>query len=418
MRIPVVYVASLLALALTAGPARAQDEGGLGLDLSGDSNTQSNQQSQDTGEGTSPDAEAGGMGLGLDLSSGPGADLQPRFALVGLDTPERAGAAQAKRWMGWLQSVALRTGRVAKAAEPAEVREQLASDYASALRCEAASCLSGPAETLDADLLTTARLALEDEGWTLRLWTYDRDRGVVETDVVTGRKPTDSNFIREAGEVLSKRVAALARPRSLLKVTSNVSQAVVRVGERMLGVGTVEAKLPPGEVQLIVEADDYSTYTKALTLVPGETQEVAVRLELNGPAPDGPPADAVAGVKKKKSGPSGPSVFSRPALYTTVLGLAAVGAGVAMGMGLQGRVQDANGDGVMDLSRTEYMAARQQSMISTALMAGGGAVAGGSLLWLLIVPARSEPVSSSVAPVSSGKGTGGTALHFVLGGSF
>ncbi|WNG54541.1 PEGA domain-containing protein [Archangium gephyra] len=417
MRTPVVYVAGLLALALAAGPARAQ---GLGLDLSGDSSTQSNEQQQDTGEGTPPDADQGGMGLGLDLSSGtPGAELQPRFALVGLDTPERAGAAAAKRWMGWLQSVALRTGRVARAAEPSEVREQLASDYAAALRCEEASCLSGPADTMDADLLTTARLALEDEGWTLRLWTYDRDRGVVETDVVTGRKPTDSNFIREAGEVLSKRVTALARPRSMLKVSSNVSQAVVRVGERMLGVGTIEAKLPPGEVQLIVEADEYSTYTKTLTLVSGETQEVAVRLELNGPAPDGPPLDAVASVKKKKSsGPSGPSVFSRPALYTTVLGLAAVGAGVAMGMGLQGKVQDANGDGIMDVSRAEYLAARQQSMIATALMAGGGAVAGGSLLWLFIVPARSEPVSSSVAPVSNGKGTSGTALHFVIGGSF
>ncbi|KFA89641.1 PEGA domain-containing protein [Archangium violaceum] len=421
MRTPVVYVAGLLALALAAGPARAQ---GLGLDLSGDSSTQGNEQQQDSGEdsgeGTPPDGDQGGMGLGLDLSSGtPGADLQPRFALVGLDTPERAGAAAAKRWMGWLQAVALRTGRVARAAEPSEVREQLASDYEAALRCQEASCLSGPADTIDADLLTTARLALEDEGWTLRLWTYDRDRGVVETDVVTGRKPTDSNFIREAGEVLSRRVTELARPRSMLKVSSNVSQAVVRVGERMLGVGTVEAKLPPGEVQLIVEADEYSTYTKTLTLVSGETQEVAVRLELNGPAPEGPPSDAVAGVKKKKSsGSSGPTVFSRPALYTTVLGLAAVGAGVAMGMGLQGKVQDANGDGIMDVSRAEYLAARQQSMIATALMAGGGAVAGGSLLWLFIVPARSEPVSSSVAPVSNGKGTSGTALHFVIGGSF
>ncbi|MFY0563903.1 PEGA domain-containing protein [Archangium lansingense] len=416
MRTPVVYVAGLLALALASGPARAQ-EGGLGLDLSGDSSTQSNEQSEDSGEGTPQDAG----NLGLDLSGGTaGADLQPRFALVGLDTPERAGAAAAKRWVGWLQSVALRTGRVVKVSDPAGAREQLASDYASALRCEEPSCLSGPAETLDADLLTTARLALEDGGWTLRLWTYDRDRGVVETDVVQGRKPTDSNFIREAGTVLSKRVTELARPRSMLKVSSNVSQAVVRVGERMLGVGNVEVKLPPGEVQLFVEADEYSTYTKTLTLVPGETLEVAARLELNGPAPDGPPAEAVASAKKKSSRKSsgGPSLFSRPAFYTTVLGLAAVGAGVAMGMGLQGKVQDANGDGVMDLSRTEYLALRQQSMLSTALMAGGGAVAGGSLLWLVVVPARSEPVSSSVAPVSSGKGTSSTALHFVIGGSF
>jgi hypothetical protein len=421
MRTPVVYVAGLLALALAAGPARAQ-EGGLGLDLSGDSTTQTpTEQPQDSGEGASQDS--GGM-MGLDLSGAitpAGPDLQPRFALVGLDTPERAGAAVAKRWVGWLQAQALRTGVVAKAADPAEAREQLAADYESALRCEEASCLSGPAETLDAELVTTARLALEDGGWTLRLWTYDRDRGVVETDVVQGRKPNDSNFIREAGAVLSKRVTELARQRSLLKVSCNVSQAVVRVGERMLGVGNVEAKLPPGEVQLVVEADEYTSYTKTLTLAPGETQEVSVRLELNGPAPEGPPADAVAKVKKtKKSGKSsgGPSIFSRPALYTAVVGLAALGAGVAMGLPLQGKAQDANSDGVLDISRKEYLAARQQSMISTALMAGGGAVAGGSLLWLLIVPQRSTPVSSSVAPVTNGTGSSSTALHLVIGGSF
>ncbi|QRK12480.1 PEGA domain-containing protein [Archangium violaceum] len=414
MRTPVVCVAGLLALALAAGPARAQ--GGLGLDLSGDSNTQTPQeQSQDSSE----DAAQDSGNLGLDLSGGSAdADLQPRFALVGLETPERAGAAVAKRWVGWLQAQALRSGRVVRVAETAEVRQQLEADYDSALRCQEASCLRGPADMLDADLLTTARLALEDEGWTLRLWTYDRDRGVVEMDVVTGRKPNDSNFIREAGEVLSKRVEELARPRALLKVSCNVSQAVVRVGERMLGVGNVEAKLPPGEVELIVEADEYSSYTKTLTLASGETQEVSVRLEFNGPAPEGPPEDVVVAKKSRKSS-SGPSLFSRPAFYTTVLGLAAVGAGVALGMGLQGKAQDANGDGVIDISRKEYLAARQQSTISTALMAGGGAVAGGSLLWLLIVPQRSAPASSTVAPVSSGTGTSGTtALHFVIGGSF
>lgn len=415
MRTPVVYMAGLMALALAASPARAQ--GGLGLDLSGDSNTTQtpNEQTQDPNEGLPQDT-----GMGLDLSgSTSGADLQPRFVLVGLDTPERAGAAVAKRWLGWLQAQALRTGKVVKSADAAEARKQLAADYEGTVRCGEASCLSGPADTLDADLLTTARLALEDGGWTLRLWTYDRDRGVVETDVVSGRKPNDSNFIREAGATLAKRVSALAKPRALLKVSSNVSQAVVRAGSRMLGVGNVEAKLPPGEVQLAVEADDYTPYNKTLTLAPGETQEVSVRLELNGPAPEGPPADAVAVVKKKSSGSSGPSVFSRPALYTLVVGLAAAGAGVALGMSAQSAAsKGVDGQGVQNITRAEYLAARQQSTIGTALLAGGGALAAGSVLWLVIVPARSAP-TPSVAPVaSSGSANGSTSLHLVLGGSF
>ena len=411
MRTPLVYVAGLLALALASGPARAQD---LGLDLSEDSNTQ--QPPPEQGEDPPPDSGS----LGLDLSGGTaGADLQPRFALVGLDTPERAGAAASKRWVGWLQSVAFKTGRVARASDPADARKQLGADYAGALRCSEASCLSAPADTLDADLLTTARLALEDGGWTLRLWTYDRDRGVVELDVVTGRKPTDSAFIREAGAVLTRRVTELARPRGLLKVTSNVPQAVVRVGSRLLGVGTIETKLPPGELQLVVEADDYAPFSKTVTLAPGETQEVAARLELLGSSPDGPPSDAVASVTKKSSGPSGPSIFTRPALYTTVLGLAVAGVGVAMGMGLQGKVVDADGDGVQDLSRSDYLALRQQSALATALIAAGGTVTAGSVVWLVVVPQRSGPASTSVAPVTSGPGSSGTtALHLVFGGSF
>ncbi len=344
--------------------------------------------------------------------------------LVGLDTPDRAGAAVAKRWVGWLQSQVLRTGQVASGADVTRSRSSSRRRYENTLRCESVECFKGFADTLDADLLTTARLALEDGGWTLRLWTYNRDRGVVETDVVTGRKPADSNFIRQAGDTLAKRVSELARPRSLLKVSVNVSQAVVRVGERMLGVGTVEAKLPPGEVQLIVEADEYTPYTKSVTLTPGQTEEVQVRLELNGPAPEGPPADAVAGVKKKKSSKSSgeSSVFSRPAFYTAMVGLAAVGVGVVLGTSAKSVADLArtpDGNGVVGVTRREYEAARQQSAISSALMAGGGALAGGSLLWLIIVPARSAPPSSSLGPVSSGTGgTGGTALHLVIGGSF
>jgi hypothetical protein len=245
---------------------------------------------------------------------------------------------------------------------------------------------------------------------------------VVETDEVTGRKPADSNFIRQAGAMLSKRVTELARPRALLKVSSNVSAAVVRVGERMLGVGTIEAKLPPGEVQLIVEADEYTPFTRTLTLTPGKTEEVQVRLELNGPAPEGPPAEAVA-TKKKKSGKSsssssgGGSLFSRPALYSAVVGLAAVGVGAALGSSSKGVISRAQPDsnGVVGVTRAEYQAAQQQGSLATALMAGGGALAGGSLLWLVIVPSRAEPPSSSLGTVTD---KGGTSLHLVVGGSF
>ncbi|MFY0583937.1 PEGA domain-containing protein [Cystobacter fuscus] len=170
-----------------------------------------------------------------------------------------------------------------------------------------------------------------------------------------------------------------------------MSRAVVRVGSRVLGVGTVEAKLPPGDNEIVVEADDYNTYTKTVTLTPGETKELAVRLEFSGAAPESPLAelDERTSVKKKKSGSSGGTIFSRPALYTTVLGLAAVGAGVAMGLPLQQRRLKIDRQGVVDITRPEYDSMRQQALLSTALMAGGGAVAAGS--WPGSSSCRSTP---------------------------
>lgn len=413
MRTPLVYVVGLMALALAVGPASARAQG-LGLDLSGDTNPQQPPQQDPQGDENPPDTGS----LGLDLSGATtGSDLQPRFALVGLDTPERAGAAVARRWVNWLQSVAFKTGQVAKGSDPADAKKQLAADYTNVLRCTQAACFGPAADTLDTDLLTTARLALEDGGWTLRLWTFDRDRGVVETDTVTGRKPTDSAFIKEAGATLAKRVMGLAKPRSILKVSSNVGSAVVRAGQRILGTGNVEAKLPPGDVQLVVEADDYAPFTKTLTLKPGETQEVTARLEFNSASPEGPPSDAVASAKRS-SGPSGPSLFTRPALYTAIVGAVLVGVGVAMGSGLKGKVVDANGDGIQDITRSQYLALRQQAMLATGLMAGGGALAAGSVVWLAVVPQRSGPSSTSVAPVSNGASKGSTAVNLVFGGSF
>jgi|GEM_PF-6400489 len=66
MRIPAIPFAALLALALLAAPSWAQEPGGLGLDLTDDSSAEPRQEP--------------GMAV----------DLLPRFALVGLYSPDRA----------------------------------------------------------------------------------------------------------------------------------------------------------------------------------------------------------------------------------------------------------------------------------------------------------------------------------------
>ncbi|MDY7232195.1 PEGA domain-containing protein [Hyalangium rubrum] len=403
-----------LTLLLAASTAQAQqDQGGMGLDLSG---SDSQSESTDTQE------SAEQAGIGLDISGDVAkTELLPRVVLLGLDTPERAGAAQSGRWIKALYG-ALRT-TVAQALPGASIkdaRERLTEDYATALRCAEASCLSGPAETLDADLLVTSRLALEDDGWTFRLWTFDRDRNKVETDSVTGRNPRDAKFIKASADLLAQRVRGLARPRAVLKVNVNIPQAVVRLGERTLGVGSLETKVAPGQGNLIVEADEFTPFAKTVSLPPGQTTTVEVYLQAANQVSDGP-SEMVAEAARKSSGPT---IFGRPALYTAVVGILAVGAGMVVGQGakkIASRAPDTDGNGIANITRQERLDAQNQANLSTALVAGGAAVAGGSVLWLALVPTRSAPPPAeapAVAP-AGGSGTGTrSSLQLFLGGNF
>jgi hypothetical protein len=388
----------------------------MGLDLSGEDTTQSDQETPAPGE------EQPGS-IGLDLSGDTGStELLPRVVLLGLHTPERAGAAMASRWLRGLYTASRTNDQWVLSAPLKEVREKLADGYTAALRCEEASCLAEPADTLEADLLVTARLALEDDGWTFRLWTYDRDRKQVETDVLTGRAPRDAKFQKAAAELLAQRIQGLARKRAILQVKVNVPQAVSRLGERMLGVGNLEVNVAPGEANLIVEAEGFSSFAKTIALRPGEKNTVDVYLELSGPAPDSPPSEVVAEATKQQKEPSGPTLLGRPALYTAVIGVLAIGAGVMVGQqakAIASRAPDANGDGIADITRRERLQGRDKANLSTALVAGGAAAAGGSVLWLVLTPTRSEPAKTVAPGRASGGARGGTtSLQLILGGNF
>jgi hypothetical protein len=237
--------------------------------------------------------------------------------------------------------------------------------------------------------------------------------------VVTGRNPRDARFMREGAAVLAQRVQGLTRSRALLKVSVNAPQAVVRLGERTLGVGSLEAKVPPVEATLTVEAEDFTPFTRTITPQPGETTTVEVYLEAAGPAPDSP-LDAVAETRKRRQGPSGPSLLTRPAVYTAVVGLLAAGAGVMVGQQAKkvgARAVDADGNGIVDITWRERLDAGRKANLSTALVAGGAAVTGGSVAWLLLVPQTESPrAAPGLASTSSGGST--TSLHLFLGGSF
>jgi hypothetical protein len=371
----------------------------LGLDLTG-----SNSGQEQPGE------------FSLDLTSElTRAELMPRVVLMGLDMPERSGSAVATKWLRRLYTAIRTNDQWVLSAPLKEVREKLGGGYTAALRCQEAECLAESADTLEADLLVTARLALEDKAWTLRLWTYNPDDGKVEMDVLKGRSPRELKFQKAGARLLARRVKGLARLRSILKVTVNVPQAVVRLGERTLGVGTLEARVPPGVANLTVEADEFTSFAQTITLTSGERNSVEVYLETLGPPPDSP-----SDIELARRGGAVPAVLKRPALYTAMVGVLAVGAGLMVrqqAREIARRAEDANGDGIADITRRERLSGRDKANLSTALVAGGTALAGGSAVWILLVPVQGEAPRATPRLASSGTSSS-ASLHLFLGGTF
>jgi hypothetical protein len=141
---------------------------------------------------------------------------------------------------------------------------------------------------------------------------------------------------------------------------------------------------------------------------PGKTEEVQVRLELNGPRRKGrprtrwPPEEEVGQVLLLSLLLRGGSLFSRPALYTAVVGLAAVGRGGGARLELQGASSAGPSRMPMAWWASPGPSTRPPAagVAGHGPLAGGGALAGGSLLWLVIVPSRAEPPSSSLGTVT------------------
>jgi hypothetical protein len=126
---------------------------------------------------------------------------------------------------------------------------------------------------------------------------------------------------------------------------------------------------------------------------------------------------------KRESSSSSPAVLRRPALYTAVVGALVMGAGVAVRMQakkLADQAPDTDGNGIANITRQERLDLKSKANLSTALLAGGAAVAGGSVLWLVLMPTQSaapKGPAANVAPGASG-GAPSTALHLIVGGSF
>jgi hypothetical protein len=98
--------------------------------------------------------------------------------------------------------------------------------------------------------------------------------------------------------------------------------------------------------------------------------------------------------------PAGPSVFKHPGLYLAIAGVAASAIGVYFGAqakAVERRALDADGDGRLDITRTDALTAQRHALLSNALVGSGIGAALLGTTWVLVLPVRTANVTAGLA---------------------
>lgn len=369
-----------------------------------------------------PPQDMGGFGLDL-TGDTPRIDLRPTLALIGvavkpsgggpITAPGATDRALAERITSTLLGEARKSGSF-QVLTPDEVRTKLALGYADALRCAEPQCLERILRQLDAERALIIQLTPAVKETQVRLIGFSRAQRSVETADVENEGPPRDELQTAIADNAQPMLQKLAAPLAVLKVTPTPATAKVLLGGVELGTGAIEKKVSAGTYLLRITADGMAPFERDITLEPGGALDVPVSLSSLQPgarvaAYEDP--DMAPGVRASAGG--GPAIWSRPGFYVALGGLAVVAAGAGMGAMAQSvgaRAVDANGDGVLDITRGEALAAERNALLGNILMGVGGAAIAGGAAWMFIAP--------SPRPASAAVGSGGMGLTVVAGGTF
>lgn len=320
--------------------------------------------------------------FGLDLTS-EGPDLRPSIAFLGVtSTPENAEAAVAASQL--LEKLSRDSNRFARVLAPAELQQLLGDGYADALTCAEAACLTGLSHRLSVDRLLRAELT--ESGLTLH--GYDWGSEKVETLTV------DPKVLKPARGA-EKRFAAETEPlfRTLgtvvgsLKVSTNVETAEIRWGGRLVGTGTeVKTVVAAGTHPLTVSAPKYKTEEYSVTVTPAGTTEESVTLEA-APEEAQQVAQSDVELEIQRRPPSPKPLWERPGTYVAAAGVAVLAIGLGFGAsanGMNGKLVDANNDGVLDVTRAQAQSAQLNATLANVFGTAGALMIGGGGVWMFL----------------------------------
>lgn len=206
----------------------------------------------------------------------------------------------------------------------------------------------------------------------------------VELDVVDRSSPStpaqrDVTFVRKVLPQLRAALWALAVPNARLIVENPDPALTVLIDGASAGRGRVEVIRPPGDVLVSIGGTFYEPSDHALTLTPGETTTVELRLL----------ARHVTPLVAKKTDYAG--LMSRPGVYVAMSGLTLLSLGAGLGFGtLVTGARLAEPGAPVQVTRLDAMNAPAQAVVANVLIAAGVALSAGGIAWVALTPSQSS----------------------------
>jgi hypothetical protein len=188
----------------------------------------------------------------------------------------------------------------------------------------------------------------------------------------------DVAFLDKVLPQLRAALWALAVPNARLIVENADPALAVLIGGVRVGHGRVEVFRPRGDVMVSIGGTFYEPSDHPVSLKPGETTTVELRLVAKSIAP--------VAVKKSYAG-----VMSRPGIYVAMTGLTLLTLGAGLGFGtLVTGARLAEPGAPVQVTRLDAMNAPGQAIVANVLIAAGLALSAGGIAWVAFTPTKTS----------------------------
>lgn len=416
-----------LLLALCVGGA-AHAQGFEGLDLTDDAPTDDKKTDDDGSDAAATQPNAFDAMEGLDLTDDADKppvppELRPSIAILGVvaGDDDKITVSRADQVSSEMVQLAGSLERFTSVSDPQLVQQQLGEGYKAALACDGWACFDAVAKKLKVHRLLLAVVTKSGAGSSVALKGFDPAVNEVLGAAQDSQEKAERSFAGFAGKSQAKKdkaflkkmspflknaLAKLSTPNGKLVLDNVETTSVVTIDGLSAGTGSVEAVVQRGRHTVKVTAAGYLPFEQELTVAPLEVANVRVGLVAK-------PLDKPL-VVEKPAAPSGPPLLQRPGTYVALAGVALAATGAILGTlakGVEGRAVDTNGDGIVEVTRQDIRNAQGQAMVGNVLMAAGGAVAAGGVVWIFVTPAEK---AVSAEPTEGG----GFGVHLGVGGTF